>query len=97
MNHERVLQVLEAPIVTEKSTRVRAESNQVVFRVARDAKKPEIKRAVEELFGVQVERVWTVNVKGKPKRFGQFWGRRKDWRKAYVRLAEGQTIEELEA
>ncbi len=97
MNHERLLQVLEAPIVTEKSTRVRAESNQVVFRVAQDAKKPEIKRAVEELFGVQVERVWTVNVKGKPKRFGQFWGRRKDWRKAYVRLAEGQTIEELEA
>lgn len=93
MNHERLTQVLRAPIVTEKSTRMRAEANQIAFAVAKDANKREIKKAVEDRFGVKVENVRTANVKGKPKRFGRIQGRRKDWKKAYVRLSEGQDID----
>jgi len=93
MNHERLTQVLRAPIVTEKSMRQRAESNQIAFVVAKDATKREIKKAVEDRFGVVVAKVQTANVKGKPKRFGRIQGRRKDWKKAYVRLGEGQDID----
>ncbi|HKJ70477.1 MAG TPA: 50S ribosomal protein L23 [Gammaproteobacteria bacterium] len=93
MNHERLTQVLRRPLVTEKSTRVRAEANQLAFEVATDASKREIKKAVEDRFGVRVEKVTTANVKGKPKRFGRIQGRRSDWKKAYVRLAEGQDID----
>jgi len=93
MNHERLTQVLRAPIVTEKSTRLRAEANQIAFKVANDASKREIKKAVEDRFNVKVENVRTANVKGKPKRFGRIQGRRNDWKKAYVRLAEGQDID----
>jgi len=93
MNHERLTEVLRAPIVTEKSTRIRAEANQIAFKVAKDATKREIKKAVEDRFNVTVANVRTANVKGKPKRFGRIQGRRNDWKKAYVRLAEGQDID----
>jgi len=93
MNQERLLQVILAPVVSEKSTMVAEKNQQVVFRVATDATKPEIKAAVELLFNVKVEGVSTVNVKGKVKRFGRTFGRRKDWKKAYVSLVQGQEID----
>ncbi|PTU63627.1 50S ribosomal protein L23 [Chromobacterium sp. Panama] len=93
MNQERLLQVILAPIVSEKSTMIAEKSQQMAFRVAKDATKPEIKAAVEMLFNVKVEGVSTVNVKGKVKRFGRSIGRRSDWKKAYVSLVEGQEID----
>ncbi|TJZ73063.1 50S ribosomal protein L23 [Chitiniphilus eburneus] len=89
----RLLQVLRAPIVSEKSTLVADKNEQIVFRVATDATKAEIKAAVELLFKVQVKGVSVVNVKGKSKRFGRFNGRRADWKKAYVSLVPGQEID----
>ena len=83
--------VIRAPIITEKSTLV-SEHNQVVFKVARDASKPEIKAAVELMFKVEVDSVQISNVKGKEKRFGRYIGRRRNWKKAYVSLAAGQEI-----
>ena len=92
MKQERVMKVLLAPIVSEKSANA-GESNQVVFRVVADATKPEIRAAVEKMFEVEVEAVRVVNQKGKTKRFGARFGRRSDTRKAYVRLKEGQEID----
>ena len=89
---ERLMAVLVAPHVSEKSARV-AEGNQIVFRVARDATKPEIKAAVELMFEVKVDAVQVVNVAGKAKRFGGRPGKRSDFKKAYVKLAQGQTID----
>jgi large subunit ribosomal protein L23 len=89
---ERLLQVLLAPQISEKSTFVAERNNQVVFRVVRDATKPEIKAAVEMLFKVEVHGVQVSNVKGKAKRFGRFMGRRDHWKKAYVALKPGQEI-----
>lgn len=91
-NQERLMQVILAPQVSEKSTFVADKNEQIVFRVASDATKPEIKAAVELLFKVEVEAVQVANVKGKSKRFGRFMGRRKDWKKAYVCLKPGQEI-----
>ena len=88
----RLLQVIEGPLVSEKSTYVADKFEQVIFRVATTATKPEIKAAVEQLFNVQVESVQVVNVKGKLKRSGRFAGKRKDWKKAYVCLKPGQEI-----
>ena len=88
----RLMQVLLAPVISEKSTFVADKHNQVVFRVARDATKPEIKAAVELMFKVLVDSVTVSNVKGKEKRFGQMAGRRSHWRKAYVSLKAGQEI-----
>ncbi|MGH8203225.1 MAG: 50S ribosomal protein L23 [Burkholderiales bacterium] len=85
--------VVIAPHVSEKSSRVAAAGNQYVFRVRRDATKPDIRAAVEFLFEVKVEAVRVVNQAGKEKRFGRTPGRRQDWKKAYVRLVEGQQIE----
>lgn len=93
MNQERLMKVLLAPHVSEKTTRAAEEDNQVAFRVVPDANKLEIRKAVETLFNVDVVSVQTVCVKGKKKRFGVQQGRRKDWKKAYVRLAEGQDID----
>ena len=93
MNQERLMQVILAPVVSEKSTLVSEKNQQVVFRVATDATKLEIKAAVELLFKVQVLGVSTVNVKGKVKRFGRMTGRRKDWKKAYVSLVPGQELD----
>lgn len=97
MNDERLMQVLIAPHVSEKTTNVADRHNQVVFRVARDASKPEIRKAVEKLFEVEVRDVTTVNMPGKRTRFGRVEGRRSSWKKAYVRLAPGQEIDFLSA
>lgn len=96
MNQERLMQVLLAPQISEKATWVADKNEQVIFRVASDATKPEIKAAVELLFKVEVESVQVSNVKGKQKRFGRFMGRRKDWKKAYVSLRPGQEINFVE-
>jgi large subunit ribosomal protein L23 len=93
MKEERLLKVLVAPHVSEKSTMAAEASNTVVFKVAKDSNKAEIKAAVEKLFEVEVEGVRTVNVKGKTKRHGQSFGKRSDWKKAYVVLKEGQDID----
>ena len=92
MNQERIMKVLVAPIVSEKSTRLADENRQFVFRVVKDASKPEVRKAVELMFDVKVDAVQTANVRGKTKRFGQSMGKRSDWKKAYVTLAEGHDI-----
>lgn len=97
MNEERMLKVLVAPHISEKSSMVAEQSNQVIFKVTIDSSKPEIKKAVEQMFSVEVENVRTVNMKGKSKRFGQRLGRRNDWKKAYVTLKAGQDIDFLAA
>ena len=96
MNQERLMQVLLAPQISEKATYVADKNEQVVFRVAPDATKPEIKAAVELLFKVQVETVQVANVKGKVKRFKGSVGRRKGWKKAFVSLKPGQEINFVE-
>lgn len=93
IQQKRLMDILRAPIVSEKSTRAAEQGNQAVFEVAIDATKPEIKEAVETLFKVDVTSVSTLVMKGKTKRFGRTMGQRKDWKKAYVRLAEGQEID----
>ncbi len=95
MSQERLMTILLGPHVSEKTTRVAEKHNQVAFRVRTDADKAEIRKAVELLFEVKVEKVTVVNVKGKAKRFGQTPGRRSDWKKAYVKLAEGHDIDFL--
>ena len=92
MNQQRLMQVLLAPQISEKATYVADKNEQVVFRVASDATKPEIKAAVELLFKVGVESVQIANVKGKQKKFGRFMGSRNNWKKAYVCLKPGQEI-----
>ena len=91
-NSERLMVVLLAPQVSEKSTLVGEKDNQYVFRVAADASKPEIKAAVELMFKVEVAEVSTVNQKGKTKRFGRTVGRRDHVKKAYVSLKPGQEL-----
>ena len=91
-NPEQLMSVVLAPVVSEKSTRVADKNRQYVFRVADAATKPEIKAAVELLFKTKVDAVTVSRVKGKKKRFGRSIGRRNNWKKAYVRLAEGQEI-----
>jgi large subunit ribosomal protein L23 len=91
-NRERLMQVLLAPVVSEKSTFVADKANQYVFRVASDATKPEVKAAVEFMFKTRVKSVSVLNVRGKQKRFGRFIGRRNHWKKAYVALEPGQEI-----
>ena len=92
MNEERILKVLLSPHVSDKAYNAADKDNQVVFKVVTDATKLEIKKAVEKLFEVKVDAVSTVNVKGKKRRFGKIEGRTKDWKKAYVTLAEGHDI-----
>ncbi len=94
LHQERLMTVIRGPHLSEKA-HMASESNQVVFKVRTDANKLEIKQAVELLFEVEVADVKVVNVKGKNKRFGMTRGRRSDWKKAYVRLAEGSSVEEL--
>jgi len=91
-NEGRLAQVLVAPIVSEKATMIAAKQNQVLFKVLRDATKPEIKAAVELMFKVEVESVSTVVQKGKVKRFGKSIGRRDHVKKAYVSLKAGQEL-----
>ena len=96
MNQERLMKVILAPIVSEKSNMLAEKRNQMVFKVLKDATKTEIKTAVELLFNVQVASVTTTTTKGKTKRFGRTIGRRSDVKKAYVSLAAGQELD-LEA
>jgi len=88
----RMLAIIRAPVVTEKSTLI-GEHNQITFRVAMDATKPEILQAVEGLFSVKVKKVNTLRVKGKAKRFRGVAGKRSDWKKAVVTLAEGHSVD----
>ena len=92
MKEERLLQVILAPVISETATMLADKREQVIFRVATNATKPEIKAAVELLFKVQVKEVNVTNVKGKKKRFGRFMGKRTDWKKAYVALKPGQEL-----
>lgn len=91
-SQERLMKVLLAPQISEKATYVAEKNEQVIFRVAPDATKQEIKAAVEMMFKVSVDAVQVANVKGKVKRAGRYTGRRNDWKKAYVCLAAGQEI-----
>ena len=93
MNPERLQQIILSPVISEKSTSAADLSNQVVFEVLSDATKNEIREAVEKQFSVAVEGVQVMNVRGKVKRFGKTHGKRRNWKKAYVRLAEGQDID----
>jgi large subunit ribosomal protein L23 len=92
MKEERLLQVILAPVISEKATMLADKREQVIFRVATTATKPEIKAAVELLFKVQVKAVTVLNVKGKTKRFGRFNGSRASWKKAFVCLQPGQEL-----
>ncbi len=92
MNREMMYDIVFAPVVTEKSTQG-GEHNQVTFRVDRRATKPQIRRAVEGLFGVKVSGVNTLNMRGKVKRFRGRLGKRADYKKAIVTLVEGETID----
>ena len=91
-NSEQLMTVVLAPVVSEKSTFVADKNRQYVFRVADRATKPEIKAAIELMFKTKVEGVTVLNVRGKERRFGRFTGRRRNWKKAYVRLVAGQEI-----
>ncbi len=93
MNDQRIMNILLGPHITEKAAIIGESSNQYVFQVATTATKPEVKQAVEKLFEVEVDAVRVVNVKGKTKRTGNRLGQRKNWRKAYVRVKAGQTID----
>jgi large subunit ribosomal protein L23 len=97
MNQERLMTVLVGPHVSEKSSLVAEKHNQICFKVRRDSTKKEIAQAVEMMFEVKVENVQVSNVRGKIKRFGQTLGKRADWKKAYVTLAEGHDIDFLGA
>jgi len=94
---ERLTQVIVGPHVSEKTTSAADRNRQVVFKVRPDATKAEVKRAVEFLFEVKVDRVTVTRVPGKVKRFGLSRGRRSDWKKAYVRLAPGHDLDFISA
>jgi large subunit ribosomal protein L23 len=93
INQVKLASVLQAPIVSEKSSISADSSNQFVFKVQNDATKLQVKNAVELMFNVKVESVRVLNVKGKIKRFGRTLGKRSDWKKAYVKLQSGYSIE----
>ena len=93
MNQERLMKVLLAPIVSEKTTRQADTNRQFAFRVLPGATKPEVRKAVELMFDVKVDNVQISNVRGKIKRHGATVGKRADWKKAYVTLAEGHDID----
>ena len=93
MNQEKLLNLIDRPVITEKAAISSESSNQYVFRVSRSATKSEIKAAVESVFEVTVETVRVLNVKGKTKRTRTGLGKRSDWKKAYVKLASGQQID----
>lgn len=93
MNQERMYKILQAAHISEKATVIADERNQFVFKVAKDATRPEIKEAVEKIYKVDVQDVTVLNVKGKVKRNMRGESRRPGWKKAYVRIAEGQDID----
>ena len=92
MSESRLMKVLVAPLMSEKTARLADRNRQYAFKVAGDATKPEIRQAVEMLFSVKVTGVQVANMPGKTKRFGQTMGKRSDWKKAFVTLAEGNDI-----
>jgi large subunit ribosomal protein L23 len=92
MSQERLMKVLVAPLMSEKTARLADRNRQFAFKVAANATKPEIRQAVEMLFNVKVTGVQVANMPGKTKRFGQTFGKRSDWKKAFVTLAEGNDI-----
>lgn len=89
-------QVLVGPLLTEKGTLLKEQDNKVLFKVAREANKIEIKNAIEEIFKVKVDRVATMNYKGKKKRMGKYEGKRSDWKKAIVTLKKGEKLDFIE-
>ena len=89
-------QIIKKPLITEKSTRLKEAENQIAFVVDSTANKVEIRQAVEKLFKVKVKAVRTLNLVGKRKRMGRFWGWKSDWKKAIVTLKEGERIEFFE-
>ena len=93
LSREQLMNVLIAPHVTEKTARVMQNHNQYTFKVRRDATKTDIRKAVELMFDVKVAGVQVVNEPGKVRRFGRTTGRTQDWKKAYVSLVSGQTID----
>jgi len=95
MSSENILlaSIIQAPVISEKSSNVADQNNQFVFKVKKSATKLQIKKAVELMFNVEVASVRVLNVKGKIKRFGRSIGKRSDWKKAYVKLQSGHNIE----
>ena len=93
MNKEQLMNVLLAPHVTEKTSLAMQNNNQYTFRVKKNATKTDIKAAVELMFEVKVKGVQVVNEPGKSRRFGKVTGRTQDWKKAYVSLVQGQSID----
>ena len=91
----KVTDVIRRPIITEKTTVIREDGRTLVFQVSRDANKIDIRRAVEQLLGIKVESVRTSLAHGKMKRQGKFMGRRSDWKKAYVKLRDGEKLPEI--
>jgi large subunit ribosomal protein L23 len=92
MSNYLLSDLLEAPIISEKSTIAAEKSNRFVFKIKKQATKLQIKKAVETMFEVEVDSVQVLNVKGKKKRFGKMLGQRPNWKKAYVKLKEGHDI-----
>jgi large subunit ribosomal protein L23 len=88
--------VLKGPMLTEKGTLLKETDNKVLFKVSKSANKIEIKKAIEEIFKVKVDRVTTMNYKGKKKRMGRYEGKRPDWKKAIVTLKEGEKLDFIE-
>ena len=93
IRHDQIRTILIEPHVSEKTTLLNQENGQIVFKVRSDSNKKQIKRAVEEMFNVKVSSVKTVSVKGKKKRMGMRSGKTNDWKKAYIKLAEGQKLD----
>ena len=93
MSDYQLMELIQEPLLTEKSSTIKGEGEVHIFRVRKSADKIQIRKAVELAFGVEVAAVNVVNVAGKVKRFGQSFGKRPDWKKAYVRLKPGHTIE----
>lgn len=93
MSEARLMNILRAPVISEKSTAAQQDKNTLVFKVLKDATKDEIKAAVETLFNVKVEAVRTLNFQGKVRRTARGFGKRSDWKKAYVTLPEGTQLD----
>jgi large subunit ribosomal protein L23 len=93
IRHDQIRTILIEPHVSEKTTLLNQENGQIAFKVRSDSNKKQIKRAVEEMFNVKVSSVKTVSVKGKKKRMGMRSGKTNDWKKAYIKLAEGQNLD----
>ena len=92
MNQSQLIDILDAPIISEKSSIAAEKENRFVFKIRTYATKTQVKQAVESLFNVEVDSVHVLNVKGKQKRFGKTLGKRSDWKKAYVKLKPGHDI-----